>query len=41
MGHAMGLSHGAEGTLMYFSAAGESPVPTEDDVAHWLEVRML
>lgn len=41
MGHAMGLSHSAEGTLMYFSAPGESPVPTADDVAHWLEVRAL
>lgn len=39
MGHAMGLSHSAEGTLMYFSAPGESPVPTADDVAQWLEVR--
>jgi hypothetical protein len=41
MGHAMGLAHSAEGTLMYFSAQGESSVPTADDVAHWLELRAL
>ena len=39
MGHAMGLSHNHEGTLMYFSATGESPIPTADDVAEWREVR--
>lgn len=41
MGHAMGLSHNHEGTLMYFSAPGESPFPTADDVAEWREVRGL
>ena len=41
MGHAMGLQHNAKGTLMYFSASGESPAPTADDVAAWLEVRGL
>jgi len=41
MGHAMGLPHDRKGTLMYFSASGESPTPTAEDVAEWLAVRDL
>jgi Metallo-peptidase family M12 len=41
MGHAMGLEHDGEGTLMYSVVSGESPAPTRRDVAQWRAVRAL
>jgi hypothetical protein len=39
LGHAMGLSHDHEGTLMYHNVSGGHYVPTCEDIRQWHGVR--